>query len=105
MHRTSALTIALLFVVTQGLVRTGALDFVSQRVIRASRGNPKLLLAVCLIIVGALSSFLNNTPVVVIFLSIATVLVSTAYPAMMAARAAVPSGQRRWSLPQPDGGD
>ncbi|MAE62407.1 MAG: hypothetical protein CMJ49_13755 [Planctomycetaceae bacterium] len=40
---------------------------------------------------------------VVIFLSIGTVLASTIYPALMAARAAVPSGQRRWSLPQPDG--
>jgi hypothetical protein len=38
---------------------------------------------------------------VVIFLTIVTVLLSTVYPAMMAARAAVPSGQRRWSLPQP----
>jgi len=40
---------------------------------------------------------------VVIFLTIATVLLSTVYPAMMAARAAVPSGQRRWALPQPQG--
>ncbi|HHN46022.1 MAG TPA: FtsX-like permease family protein, partial [Planctomycetes bacterium] len=39
----------------------------------------------------------------VIFLAIATVLASTIYPAMMAAKAAVPSGQRRWSLPQPEG--
>lgn len=40
---------------------------------------------------------------VVIFMTIGTVLLSTLYPAMMAARAAVPSGQRRWSLPKPDG--
>ena len=40
---------------------------------------------------------------VVIFLAIGTVLASTIYPAVMAARAAVPSGQRRWSLPQPEG--
>lgn len=41
--------------------------------------------------------------IVVIFLTIATVLASTIYPALMAARAAVPSGQRRWSLPRPEG--
>lgn len=41
--------------------------------------------------------------IVVIFLTIGTVLASTIYPAAMAARAAVPSGQRRWSLPQPKG--
>ncbi len=39
----------------------------------------------------------------VIFISILTVLLSTIYPAAMAARAAVPSGQRKWSLPQPEG--
>lgn len=39
----------------------------------------------------------------VIFITIATVLLSTIYPAAMAARAAVPSGQRKWSLPQPEG--
>ena len=41
--------------------------------------------------------------IVVIFLTIGTVLASTIYPAVMAARAAVPSGQRRWSLPRPEG--
>jgi len=41
--------------------------------------------------------------VVVIFLSIATVVASTIFPAAMAARAAVPSGERKWSMPSPDG--
>lgn len=40
---------------------------------------------------------------VVIFLTIGTVLLSTIYPAAMAAKAAVPSGQRRWSAPKPEG--
>lgn len=40
---------------------------------------------------------------VTIVMTIGTVLLSTLYPAMMAARAAVPSGQRRWSLPRPEG--
>jgi len=39
----------------------------------------------------------------VIMLSIGTVLLSTIYPSAMAARAAVPSGQRRWALPKPQG--
>jgi hypothetical protein len=37
----------------------------------------------------------------VIFLIVVTVLLSTIYPASVAAKAAVPSGQRRWSLPVP----
>lgn len=39
----------------------------------------------------------------VIFLAIATVMISTLYPARLAAKAAVPSGQHRWSLPIPEG--
>ena len=48
-------------------------------------------------------NYSSMSVMVVIFLTIGTVLLSTVYPAMMAARAAVPSGQRRWSLPQPQG--
>ncbi len=48
-------------------------------------------------------NYSSMSVVVVIFLTIATVLISTIYPAVMAARAAVPSGQRRWSLPRPQG--
>lgn len=48
-------------------------------------------------------NYSSMSVMVVILLAIATVLLSTVYPAMMAARAAVPSGQRRWSLPQPEG--
>ncbi len=39
----------------------------------------------------------------VIFASIVTVIVSTLYPAYVATRASVPSGQRRWKLPAPEG--
>ena len=50
-------------------------------------------------------NYSSMSVMVVIFLSIGTVLLSTIYPAIMAARAAVPSGQRRWSLPQPEGNE
>jgi len=41
--------------------------------------------------------------VMVIFLAILTVLLSSIYPAILATRAAVPSGKRKWSLPVPEG--
>ena len=63
-------TIAVLFVVTQGLVRTGALDAVTTHVLRVSRGRSHVLLAVCLVLVGGMSSFINNTPIVVMFVPI-----------------------------------
>lgn len=39
----------------------------------------------------------------VILFTVSVVLLSTVYPAVMATRAAVPSGRRRWSLPPHDG--
>jgi len=64
------ITIAVLFVVTQGLLRTGALDAVSSHVTRISGGRPHVLLALCLVLVGGVSSFVNNTAVVVMFVPI-----------------------------------
>lgn len=39
----------------------------------------------------------------VIIFTIAIVLLSTLYPALVATKVAVPSGKRRWSMPTPDG--
>ena len=64
------LTIAFLFVVSTALMRTGAVDFITQRIIRLSKGKPGRLLFILLFTVGGFSSFLNNTPVVVLFISI-----------------------------------
>ncbi len=63
-------TVAVLFVISRGLVRSGALDFITSTVIRFSKGNPRRLLFLTLFLVGGFSSFLNNTPVVVLFISI-----------------------------------
>jgi di/tricarboxylate transporter len=71
-------TVAVLFVVSRALVRTGALDFITASVMKFSKGNPKRLLFMSLFLVGGFSSFLNNTPVVVLFISI-TIAVCSEY--------------------------
>ena len=63
-------TVAALFAVSRGLMRSGALDFVTERVMRFSGGKPGRLLFISLFLVGGFSSFLNNTPVVVLFISV-----------------------------------
>ncbi len=63
-------TVAILFIVSRGLVRTGALDFITAAVMRFSKGDSRRLLLLSLFLVGGFSSFLNNTPVVVLFISI-----------------------------------
>ena len=48
-------------------------------------------------------NFSSLTVVYVILFTIVIVLLSTLYPAVVATRAAVPSGKRTWSLPEHDG--
>ncbi len=64
------LAVAALFVVSRGLVRTGALSFVTKLTINFTKGSSKRLLFLSLLLVGTLSAFLNNTPVVLLFISI-----------------------------------
>jgi len=52
---------------------------------------------------GVNLNFSSTAVIVVVFAAILTVVVSTLYPALVATRAAVPSGQRRWKLPPPEG--
>lgn len=59
-------TIAALFVVAAGVRETGALDFVARRVLGTPKGTPSAQLRV-MAPVGVLSGFLNNTPVVAMF--------------------------------------
>lgn len=58
-----------LLVVGEGMVRTGALEGFGAWVSRI-RMHPIFLLAVLLLVVAVLSAFLNNTPIVVIFIPI-----------------------------------
>jgi di/tricarboxylate transporter len=66
----AVITVAAMFMVSQGLIRTGAVGFIGQKVIALSRGNSKLAMLVIMLIVGVSSAFINNTPVVVLFIPI-----------------------------------
>ena len=58
-----------LLVVGEGMVRTGALEGLGAWISRI-RLHPIILLALLLLVVAVLSAFLNNTPIVVIFIPI-----------------------------------
>ncbi|PID81481.1 SLC13 family permease [bacterium DOLZORAL124_64_63] len=64
------LTVGGLFIVTRGLVRTGALTFLTTLLTNLTKGKPKLILLYSLLLVGLLSAFINNTPVVVMMLTV-----------------------------------
>ncbi len=64
------LTVGALFIVTRGLMRTGGLLFLTRLMAAATRGRPRRILLLSLLLVGVLSAFVNNTPVVVLMLSV-----------------------------------
>lgn len=64
------LAVGALFVVSKGLVRTGSLNMVTRLAVHYTQGNASRLMLLSLILVGTLSAFLNNAPVVVLFISI-----------------------------------
>ena len=66
----SVLTVAAMFLISRGMIRTGAVGFIGQRVIDLSRGNTGLAMLMVLLIVALSSAFINNTPVVVLFIPI-----------------------------------
>ena len=66
----AVITVGSMFLISKGMIRTGAVGFISQKVLQYSRGRPGLAVIWILIIVGVSSAFINNTPVVVLFIPI-----------------------------------
>jgi len=71
---TALLTILALLVVGQGLHQSGALDGVTQFLSTTRRSRAKMILLACLAGAGIMSAFLNNTPVVVMFIPVVAAL-------------------------------
>ncbi|KJS29425.1 MAG: transporter [Desulfatitalea sp. BRH_c12] len=66
----AVITVAAMFLISQGMIRTGIVGFIGQKVIAVTRGRTWLALLVVLLIVSVASAFINNTPVVVIFIPV-----------------------------------
>jgi len=63
-------TIAAMFLIMGGLVRTGALQWLTSIAENQAQSNPKSTVFMLLAFVAAFSAFLNNTPVVVIMIPV-----------------------------------
>ena len=64
------ITVLALLVVGQGMVRTGVLERGARLIVHVGKGNPFTSVAITLAVVLVISAFLNNIPVVVIFIPI-----------------------------------
>lgn len=66
----AVITVGAMFLISQGMIRTGVVGFIGQRVLDLTRGRARLALLVVLLIVAMASAFINNTPVVVLFIPV-----------------------------------
>ncbi|WP_428644655.1 SLC13 family permease [Roseibium sp.] len=71
------ITVICLLIIGQGLFQTDALEGPAKAIVRMTRGRSHWAAIPTLITVAALSAFLNNTPVVVMFLPILTAVAAT----------------------------
>ncbi|MFQ5744027.1 MAG: SLC13 family permease [Acidobacteriota bacterium] len=67
---TALITVGAIFVVSAGLLRTGAVTFVGNRIIHYSRGDERRLLVLVMLTMATFSAFINNTAIVAMFLPI-----------------------------------
>ncbi|MEE2695118.1 MAG: SLC13 family permease [Pseudomonadota bacterium] len=67
---TSLITVISLLILGQGVVQTRVLDNMLSNLLRIFPNSPNLIIVICLLFVLILSAFINNTPVVIIFIPI-----------------------------------
>lgn len=66
----AVITVGAMFLVSRGIIRTGAVGVISQNVMAWTNGRSWLAMLAVLLIVGVASAFINNTPVVVLFIPV-----------------------------------
>ncbi|MEM9400221.1 MAG: SLC13 family permease [Verrucomicrobiota bacterium] len=64
------LTIAAMFIMSAALQKTGALDFIGSWLSRFKNSHISVMLLLLMLVVGVASAFVNNTPIVAIFIPI-----------------------------------
>ncbi len=66
----AVITVGAMFLLSHGLIRTGGVDFVSDLILHLSKGNKTSATILIFLTVALASGFINNTPVVVLFVPI-----------------------------------
>lgn len=66
----AVITVGAMFIVSKGMMRTGGVEFIGRKIIRMAGGNYKFALIIILLSVAIASAFINNTPVVILFIPV-----------------------------------
>lgn len=67
---TATITVAFMFVMSAALLKTGALQFVAYRLSDIFKRNFRLGLVMMMLLIAIISAFINNTPVVAVFIPV-----------------------------------
>ena len=66
----AVITVGTMFLISRAMLRTGVVGFIAEKVINSSRGKVSVAMIVTLLVVAVASAFINNTPVVVLFIPV-----------------------------------
>ncbi|SMO36286.1 SLC13 family permease [Gracilimonas mengyeensis] len=66
----ATVTIACMFILSEGLRQTGALDIVGDYFFKLSKLNYRLAMFIIMLVIGVISAFINNTAAVAIFIPV-----------------------------------
>ncbi len=66
----AVITVGAMFLISRAMIRTGAVGLIGEKVMDWAGGRSWLALLLVLLIVGIASAFINNTPVVVLFIPV-----------------------------------
>ena len=66
----AVITVGAMFLISRAMIRTGVVGYIGEKVVDWSHGRPRLALVTILLIVAVASAFINNTPVVVLFIPV-----------------------------------
>ncbi len=66
----AVITVGAMFLISQAMIRTGTVGFIGQKVMDWANGRAWLAMLLVLLIVALASAFINNTPVVVLFIPV-----------------------------------
>jgi len=66
----ATITVAFMFVLSAALLKTGALQVVAYRLSHVFRQNFKLGMVLMMVLIAVISAFINNTPVVAVFIPV-----------------------------------
>lgn len=66
----ATVTIACMFILSEGLRKTGALDIVGEYFYKLSKLNFRIAILIIMLVIGVISAFINNTAAVAIFIPV-----------------------------------